>query len=178
MEPGTGATTETPKVPSDIKRQIPTPVVDLRDLDEEDTKVPEDPSHVRDVFHPHLPAVSTNSTLNDVARTMVHEAVHAVVVIDEDDGSLAGVISQTDLVLARQRGTDDEVGTLTAAAIMTPDPYTIAADDTIQHAISIMTAHKVHRLVVVEERNGKTLPVGICAMTDIIRHMFHFGPRP
>ncbi|MCL4235022.1 MAG: CBS domain-containing protein, partial [Deltaproteobacteria bacterium] len=61
---------------------------------------------------------------------------------------------------------------------MTPNPQTITKTDTVQHAITMMTTRRIHRLIVVEEKDGKAIPVGVCAMTDIIRHMFRLGKRP
>ncbi|MCC6157495.1 MAG: crotonyl-CoA carboxylase/reductase [Deltaproteobacteria bacterium] len=178
-ELGKGATSEVPLGDHHrTTRKAPAPVIDLYNVDDlAGFAIPEDPTPVAEVFHPSLPTVPVDGTLADVAHKMVDETVHAVV-ITEDDGTIAGVVSQTDLVLARQQGKPEEVALLGVRDFMTPNPLTITKTDTVQHAITMMTTRRIHRLIVVEEKDGKAIPVGVCAMTDIIRHMFKLGKRP
>lgn len=175
-EAGAGVAEEETMAHPDTKRTVPEPILDLKDLDAVETELPEDSAHVGEVFYPRLPSVRVDSALQEVARLMADEVVHAVAVLAED-GSLAGVISQTDVVLARQKGSPVEVSRLSAASIMTTVPITVTVDETIQQAITLMTRHKIHRLIVVDKREGKEIPLGVCAMTDIIRYMFALGPR-
>ena len=34
-----------------------------------------------------------------------------------------------------------------------------------------MTARRIHRLVVVEERNGRNVPIGMLSSSDVVRKM-------
>jgi CBS domain-containing protein len=55
---------------------------------------------------------------------------------------------------------------------MTPSLVSCTADRKLSEAITLMTRNRVHRLVVVEDKAGKLMPVGILSMTDVIRQFF------
>ena len=95
---------------------------------------------------------------------MVTNHIHAIVVVDEE-GFAVGVVSQTDLVLARQGRSPEEARALRAAEVMTPGCATCAADMLLSDAVSVMTSRRIHRLVVTD--NDK--PVGVISMTDVVR---------
>jgi len=107
----------------------------------------------------------------DAAKQMLEYGIHAVVVVG-DDGHAVGVVSQTDVVLARQGRTVEQAAALSVGDIMTPSLVSCTADRKLSEAITLMTRNRVHRLVVVEEKNGKLMPVGILSMTDVIRQFF------
>ncbi|MBZ0270880.1 crotonyl-CoA carboxylase/reductase [bacterium] len=172
---GAGATGEPPAGRNDIMRTVPEPIVELNGSDS--VGLPKsDTTTVGDVFHPRLPSVSVHDSLDSVAHLMADANVHAAVVLNADK-TLAGVIGQTDLVLARQQGAPEDVARMPASRIMTTDVVTVTRDTPLQRAITMMSARKIHRLVVVEHRDGHELPVGIIAMTDVIRYMFGIPPR-
>jgi crotonyl-CoA carboxylase/reductase len=99
-----------------------------------------------------------------VAKIMVNKEIHAVVVMDEQ-GKAIGVVSQTDMVLARQGRTSDEARSMPAKDAMTPGCATCDADMLLSDAVSLMTGRRMHRLVVTE----KEQPVGVISMTDVVR---------
>jgi crotonyl-CoA carboxylase/reductase len=101
--------------------------------------------------------------VGQVAKTMVDNEVHAVVVMDA--GKAVGVVSQTDMVLARQGRTPGEARAMLASAIMTPGCATCDAGILLSEAVSQMTGRRMHRLVVTEGGN----PVGVISMTDVVR---------
>lgn len=130
----------------------------------------EDATLVRDVMHHGVITCDRSTPLAEVARSMLANRIHAVVVVDSQ-GYAVGVVSQTDLVLARQGRTPEQAAKLTAGDIMTPGVIGCAPDCKLSDAIALMTRNRVHRLVVVEERQGKPRPVGVLSMTDVIRQM-------
>jgi len=95
---------------------------------------------------------------------MVDQEIHAVVVMDVQ-GMAVGVVSQTDMVLARQGRTPDEARSMLAREVMTPGCATCDADLLLSDAVSQMTARRMHRLVVTENDQ----PVGVISMTDVVR---------
>ena len=115
--------------------------------------------------------------VDEVAKTMVKHNIHALVVTDES-GHAAGIISQTDLVLARQGRSAEERQSMTAGSIMTPGLVTCLRTTPLSEAITAMTSRGIHRLVVVERRDGKDIPVGVISMTDIIRKMIDDADKP
>jgi crotonyl-CoA carboxylase/reductase len=99
--------------------------------------------------------------------------VHAVVV--EEGGKAVGVVSQTDIVLARQGRTAEEARELLARDIMTRGCATCDLETSLSDAVSTMTRLRIHRLVVTETQNGSEVPVGVISMTDVVRKLI-VGP--
>nr|WP_245754452.1 CBS domain-containing protein [Candidatus Accumulibacter aalborgensis] len=115
-------------------------------------------------MHHGIISCAPDDTVGTVAKVMVDKEIHAVVVMDEQ-GQAVGVVSQTDMVLARQGRTPDEARAMQARAIMTPGCATCDADMLLSDAVSLMTGRRMHRLVVTENDR----PVGVISMTDVVR---------
>jgi signal-transduction protein with cAMP-binding, CBS, and nucleotidyltransferase domain len=77
------------------------------------------------------------------------------------------VLSQTDLVLARQGRTSAEARKLTVGQFMTEGCASCDADTPMSEAITQMMKMRIHRLLVTE--NDK--PVGVLSMTDVVRRL-------
>ncbi len=125
--------------------------------------ISDDGTRVKDLMHHGIIACTPDDTVGQVAKIMVDQEVHAVVVME--GGKAIGVVSQTDMVLARQGRTSDEARAMQARAIMTPGCATCDAEMLLSDAVSQMTGRRMHRLVVTE----KDQPVGVISMTDVVR---------
>jgi crotonyl-CoA carboxylase/reductase len=123
----------------------------------------DDGSRVRDLMHRGIIGCAPGDTVAQVARLMIDEEVHAVVVMET--GQAVGVVSQTDMVLARQGRTPEQARGILAKDVMTPGCATCDADTPLSEAVSLMTGRRVHRLVVTE--GGR--PTGVLSMTDVVR---------
>ena len=126
--------------------------------------IADDGSKVRDLMHRGIISCMPDDTVGSVAKIMVDKEIHAVVVMDEQ-GMAVGVVSQTDMVLARQGRTPDQARAMLAREVMTPGCATCDADMLLSDAVSLLTARRMHRLVVTE----KDQPVGVLSMTDVVR---------
>ncbi|WP_324594317.1 CBS domain-containing protein [Accumulibacter sp.] len=126
--------------------------------------IADDGSKVRDLMHRGIISCAPDETVGAVAKIMVGNEIHAVVVMDAQ-GAAVGVVSQTDMVLARQGRTPDQARSLRASEVMTPGCATCDADMLLSDAVSLMTGRRMHRLVVTE----KGQPVGVISMTDVVR---------
>jgi CBS domain-containing protein len=115
-----------------------------------------------------LLTVGPELTLVDVARLMVERNVGAVLVL-EDEG-LAGIMTERDLMRAVARGLRDDA---TVAECMTRDPETIAPDDSLGHAATMMVHGGFRHLPVVEE--GQV--VGIVSIRDLVHVLEDSAPR-
>ncbi len=135
-----------------------------------------DTKHVRDIMTPHLLTCHAQEKVIKVACRLVEDKVRAMVVTN-DKGYAIGVVSQTDIVLARQGRDFDILAKLTAADIMTPQLYTCSEDATVTEAITQMTGRGVHRLVVVEREGSRKKPVGVVSMSDIINRIIEKRPE-
>ncbi|HEX7297613.1 MAG TPA: CBS domain-containing protein [Solirubrobacteraceae bacterium] len=101
---------------------------------------------------PELPLVA-------VAKRMVDRNVGAVLVLE--DGRLAGILTERDLMRALARGLSDA----TVGACMTADPETIAPDDTIEHA-AVLMIHGGYRHLPVVADGGV---VGVLSIRDLVQ---------
>lgn len=126
--------------------------------------ITDDGTRVRDLMHRGIISCKPDDTVGTVARTMVEREIHAVVVMDEQ-GKAIGVVSQTDMVLARQGRTPEQARAMLASAVMTPGCATCDADMLLSDAVSLLTGRRMHRLVVTENEQ----PVGVLSMTDVVR---------
>ncbi len=137
----------------------------------EDLSALHEANTVSDIMHIGVVSCPRSASVMDAARKMLDQGIHAVVVV-ADDGHAVGVVSQTDVVLARQGRTVEQAAALSVGDIMTPTLVSCTRDRALSEAITLMTRNRVHRLVVVEDQNGKLMPVGILSMTDVIRQFF------
>jgi predicted transcriptional regulator len=125
---------------------------------------------VSEVMHRGIIACSSATTVQEVARILTEQDISALVVTDNQ--ILVGIISRTDVVNARlyeQYWT--QWHSLTAAHIMTKDVLTVPADASLEHAGRLLMERHIHRLVVVEERDGRPIPIGVLSLTDIVRDL-------
>jgi crotonyl-CoA carboxylase/reductase len=96
---------------------------------------------------------------------MIDKDIHAVVVLDGEKA--VGVVSQTDLVLARQGLSLHDTRAIPVRDIMTPGCVTCDAGLPLSEAVSLMTGRRMHRLVVTDDGQ----PVGVISMTDVVRKL-------
>ena len=129
----------------------------------EPVTIADDGSKVGELMHRGIIACAPADTVGQVAKTMIDNDIHAVVVME--DGKAVGVVSQTDMVLARQGRTLDAARATLVQDIMTPGCATCDADMLLSDAVSLMTGRRMHRLIVTQ--NDK--PVGVLSMTDVVR---------
>jgi CBS domain-containing protein len=109
---------------------------------------------------------SLDTPVHQAAQLMTEQSVSSLVILDGNEaGSLmVGILTDRDLrtrVLA--------VGLDTATPIsqvMSPEPITIQADDSVFEAMLSMLRHNIHHLPVVQRRR----PVGMINLSDIIRY--------
>ncbi|KAF0138222.1 MAG: crotonyl-CoA carboxylase/reductase [Rhodospirillaceae bacterium] len=96
---------------------------------------------------------------------MVEKDVHALVVIEND--TAVGVLSQTDVVLARQGRSAAEVRKLHVHEVMSAGCVTCDVESSVTEAVSMMTRLRIHRLVVTRNET----PVGVLSMTDVVNRL-------
>ncbi len=136
------------------------------------------------VIHP-------KASLFEAYNRMFENDLRRLPVVDTDN-NLIGIVTMSDVQRSAPLMTSQEsdevsrmiIATQTVEDIMTPDPVTIAADDTVQEASERMLEYEVSGLPVVE---GEKL-VGIITESDIFRlvveswtensHLRHFENHP
>ncbi len=113
-----------------------------------------------------------NAPLHEAAQLMVDNDISALVVTDEA-GYLAGIISRTDMLRALLSGPDwqnQPVSTLMNKEVVTVGPQT-----TLKEVASLLLQFTIHRVVVVREEQGKKRPISVVSAADIVYHMIRGG---
>jgi crotonyl-CoA carboxylase/reductase len=146
--------------PYPVSAPLPDVAADLEGVD-----IYDDGTKVRERMSAGIISCARSDTLAQAAKTMIDNDIHALVVIEDDRA--VGVLSQTDIVLARQGRTVEEARAITVGEVMTEGCAMTDADRSLSDAISEMMKRRIHRLVVCE--NNK--PVGVLSMTDIVRKL-------
>lgn len=128
---------------------------------------------VGDLMTPDPIVIGGDEPLADAARLFDQHRIHGLPVVAAD-GTLIGVISQTDMIRAR---TTEQLWAgwrgLKVRHLMTSPPLTISADASVSDAAAELEANGVHRLVVLAA-DGRS-PAGILCSSDIVRGMLREG---
>ena len=103
------------------------------------------------------------TSIPDVCSKMRMHNVGALVV-SRDGGHVDGMISERDIVLGIAHY-GEKVFRQTAGQLMTRSVYTCTPSDTIQHAMEVMTNHRVRHLPVVE---GGVF-AGLISIGDVVK---------
>lgn len=129
---------------------------------------------VKSLIHRDVVTLSTQTTIQDVAKEMTEEAVSSVLVTDldkpisddpeEDDGQIVGIITDRDIrtkVVAEGLGLD-----VTADKIMSTNLVLLDSNAYVFEAVLAMLRDNLHHLPVVQKRR----PIGVISLSDILRY--------
>jgi CBS domain-containing protein len=126
---------------------------------------------VSDYMTTNVESVSANTPLPEVARRLADERISAVPLV-EASGSLAGVVSRSDLLrvgrLAARPGAHRpalELPPIAARELVTGPALTCTPSTTLRAAARDLVRHRIHRLFVVTE--GRL--VGVLSTVDLAR---------
>lgn len=115
---------------------------------------------VKDFMSKNLIVVRRADTVYDCAKLMSSNKISSILVLD-DDGRLAGIVTKTDLVSIFLTRVADP---LQVSEIMTTDVITVMPADSLLLVESLLVKHGISRIVV--ERNKR--PVGIITNRDFL----------
>ena len=110
--------------------------------------------------------VSLDTPVQQAAQLMTEQSVSSLVIVDGDAAGamMVGILTDRDLrtrVLAAGLADSTPV-----SQVMTPEPFTVQADDSVFDAMLCMLRHNIHHLPVVQRRR----PIGLINLSDIIRY--------
>jgi CBS domain-containing protein len=126
--------------------------------------VTSDELRVGDVMHPGVIFCAPESPLRYAAGLMARHRVHAIVVLgDDEEGGVWGVVSDADLVRVLARG---DLSGLTAGGTARTPLVTISRGETVTEAAVLMSEHGVTHLLVVERGDR---PIGVLSTLDLAR---------
>jgi CBS domain-containing protein len=111
---------------------------------------------------PEVITIHATATVRSAADRMRERSIAALVVKNGD--AIAGLISERDIVHAVSRHGERALS-MAVLEVVTHATITVAPDDTLKRAMSLMTHHRVRHLPVA---NGKL--VGIVSIGDVVKH--------
>ncbi|WP_339484628.1 DUF294 nucleotidyltransferase-like domain-containing protein [Pseudomonas sivasensis] len=115
--------------------------------------------------------VTSDACVGDAAKIMTEQSVSCVLVMSSaglQAAEIQGIVTDRDLrtrVVAAGRNADETA----ARDIMTAEPVTIGADDSVFEAMLVMLRRNIHHLPVVHHGH----PIGLINLSDIIRYESH-----
>jgi CBS domain-containing protein len=115
---------------------------------------------IREVMTTDPHTVSLDATLEDAAREMSRDDIGAVLV--EDHGSLAGILTDRDIVVRAVAEHRDPSSTK-VSDVATRDVTALTPDQSVDDAIKIVREKNVRRIPVVQD--GR--PAGIVSIGDL-----------
>ena len=113
---------------------------------------------------------SPNETAQQAARKMVEKRIGSLIVVDEN-GSLLGIVTKTDLVREVVAPGRDP-GKVMLQDVMTKNPYYVTTESPVREAADIMGSYGVGHLPVIDPESQKV--VGVISMRDIVRLAPHY----
>ncbi|WP_374756036.1 KpsF/GutQ family sugar-phosphate isomerase [Larkinella knui] len=120
---------------------------------------------VSDIYpHHEIPTVSLRATVHEVILEMTSKRLGATAVADEN-GQLAGIVTDGDLRRMLNRFNLPELGDLHACDIMTPSPLCIHPDEYATHALKIMQERSITQLIVAIDNQIK----GFIHLHDLLK---------
>jgi len=119
---------------------------------------------ISDLLRNQVPvSAEAHQTVLEVARMMVEHNIGAVPVLRE--GRLIGIFSERDLMTRVVAGGKDPART-PVSQVMTEDPLTVAPNDPLETAMTLMKRHSFRHLPVCAGRELK----GVISLRDILLH--------
>ncbi len=107
-------------------------------------------------------SVAPEKSVYDAVKKMAEHEVGALLVLADDQ--LAGILSERDyarkIILQGRRSRETEV-----REIMTPEPFTVSPEDSVDTCMQLMTERRVRHLPVLEA--GKL--VGLVSIGDVVK---------
>jgi len=119
-------------------------------------------THVREIMHKgeRLPLVKAGTLMPDAMKVQAQKSFGCVIVVN-DDGTLAGIVTDGDI----SRNLSRNLSQLAVDDIMTRKPKTVDQNLLASAALSILNEHHIGALIVVEDNR----PIGLVHFHDLLR---------
>lgn len=118
----------------------------------------------RDIMTPNPVCCSPNTTLDEVAKMMLHNDCGEIPIIDTND-CLIGVITDRDIVCRAVAQGKNPIGYTVESCMSTP-VVTVREDDSLEDIVATMEQYQIRRVPVV---NDGGICAGIIAQADVAR---------
>ena len=124
---------------------------------------------VHDVINKDVLTISANVTVEEAIRRLVENHISGMPVVDEEE-QLVGIISEFQLLETLYF---PEIRGMLVRDVMTKDVLTVAPNTMLSDATSLLVAHRIRRLPVVD--NGKV--VGVVSRRDLLQYALEAGDK-
>jgi CBS domain-containing protein len=121
---------------------------------------------VKDLMRHGAVTCSLDTSAKEIAQIMVVNRIRYVVVTD-DHGAVAGIISARSLLKAWGKDLDKT----TAQDILLPYTVTTTPETPLSEAVKMMQKRRIQHLVIVSDQPPQKRVVGILAAVDLVRYM-------
>jgi CBS domain-containing protein len=119
------------------------------------------------ILNPNKPIeVDQFTSLAKAVRQMNTHNIGCVLVTDGED-RLVGILSESD-VLNRVAGLVEDLAQAMVADYMTPSPVAVREDNSIAHALHLMSIHGFRHLPLVDEGQR---PTGVISFRDVVHYL-------
>ena len=118
---------------------------------------------VKDIMTREVISIDAATSVLKAARLMLQNHISGLPIVNKKDGKLIGIVTEADFLgLIVEPGRLDHECKVEEA--MTPNPYFVEEDDSLEHLVEVMQRGHVKRLPVV--RDGRV--VGIVSGANLI----------
>lgn len=131
-----------------------------------DGKIPA-PKLVRDLMSVGVPTCSLNSSVRELTQVLLERELEGIVVLD-DRGHAAGIVSRDDLVRAY---TGNDSRSLTAEEVMQADVPQVPPDIPLVAAAQIMQDQGIRILFLMHHAGGVEYPAAMLSYKHLLRHL-------
>jgi arabinose-5-phosphate isomerase len=123
---------------------------------------------VREIMHSgdDLPIVARDTDVKSALLTMSEKRLGVAIVLD-DDGNLAGIITDGDIRRALEKS--DHIFDETAEFLMASNPKWVSQDTLAINGLEIMEKYSITSLFVYEDEANNRKPAGIIHIHDILK---------
>lgn len=121
---------------------------------------------VRDVMVKPVFVIRSGETARRAASYMSSREIGSLVVMEDEQ--VAGIITERDLinrVIVENRNPEETL----VGEIMSKPPVVARPELSVEDAVGVMFAHRIKKLIVVEDEGGERKLAGIVTLTDIAR---------
>lgn len=108
--------------------------------------------------------IARSATLGQAAAELTRHKIGALVVVD-DSGEVAGVLSERDIVACLAEHGDSQLGARSVADAMTAPAITVLPTTPVLTALAVMTARRIRHLPVLHE--GQLM--GLVSIGDLVK---------
>lgn len=117
-------------------------------------------ARVSDAMRPSVITCPPDFSMRDVARMMVTNHIHAVVVRGVKNSGRWALVTDRDLLAAAPGADDAEAGACASEVLVT-----VAPDEPLEAACELMRAHGVSHVMVVDPQQNQ--PLGVVSTLDV-----------